>query len=33
MRMGYAATMSLFLGLVNMLITGIIFKALRTERN
>jgi len=33
MRMGYAATMSLFLGLVNMLITGIVFKTLRTERN
>ena len=32
MRMGYAATMSLFLGLVNMAITAIIFKALRTER-
>jgi ABC-type sugar transport system permease subunit len=32
MRMGYAATMSLFLGLVNMLITGVIFKSLRTER-
>ncbi len=33
MRMGYAATMSLFLGLVNMLITGVVFKVLRTERN
>jgi len=32
MRMGYAATLSLFLGLVNMLITFFIFKALRTER-
>jgi multiple sugar transport system permease protein len=32
MRMGYAATISLFLGLVNMLITFIIFKTLRTER-
>ena len=32
MRMGYAATMSLFLGLVNMVITVIIFKTLRTER-
>jgi multiple sugar transport system permease protein len=32
MRMGYAATLSLFLGLVNMLITFIIFKTLRTER-
>ncbi len=32
MRMGYAAAMSLFLGLVNMLITLVIFKTLRTER-
>ena len=32
MRMGYAATMSLFLGLVNMLITFVIFRFLRTER-
>jgi ABC-type sugar transport system permease subunit len=32
MRMGYAATMSLFLGLVNMLITVIIFRTLRTDR-
>ena len=32
MRMGYAATMSLFLGLVNMLITVLIFRTLRTER-
>jgi multiple sugar transport system permease protein len=32
MRMGYAASMSLFLGLVNMLITAIVFKTLRTER-
>ncbi len=32
MRMGYAATMSLFLGLVNMLITLVVFNALRTER-
>jgi multiple sugar transport system permease protein len=32
MRMGYAASMSLFLGLVNMLITFLIFKTLRTER-
>jgi ABC-type sugar transport system permease subunit len=31
MRMGYAATMSLFLGLVNMLVTLIVFKTLRTE--
>jgi multiple sugar transport system permease protein len=33
MRMGYAATMSLFLGVVNMIITFIVFKTLRTERN
>jgi fructooligosaccharide transport system permease protein len=33
MRMGYAATMSLFLGLVNMAITIIVFRTLRTERN
>ncbi len=32
MRMGYAATMSLFLGLVNMLVTIIVFKSLQTER-
>lgn len=32
MRMGYAATMSLFLGLVNMAVTIFVFKALRTER-
>jgi multiple sugar transport system permease protein len=32
MRMGYAATMSLFLGLVNMLITLVVFKTLQTER-
>jgi ABC-type sugar transport system permease subunit len=32
MRMGYAATMSLFLGLINVLITVIIFKTMRTER-
>jgi multiple sugar transport system permease protein len=32
MRMGYAATMSLFLGLVNMLVTVLVFKLLRTER-
>ena len=31
MRMGYAATMSLFLGLVNMLVTLLVFKTLRTE--
>jgi len=33
MRMGYAATMSLFLGFINMIITGIVFKTMRTERN
>jgi multiple sugar transport system permease protein len=33
MRMGYAATMSLFLGLVNMLITVVVFQTLRTERS
>jgi ABC-type sugar transport system permease subunit len=33
MRMGYAATMSLSLGIINMIITGIIFKLLRTERS
>ena len=32
MRMGYAATMSLFLGLVNMVITIIVFRTMRTER-
>jgi len=32
MRMGYAATMSLFLGLINMLVTGVVFKTMRTER-
>jgi multiple sugar transport system permease protein len=32
MRMGYAATMSLFLGLVNMLVTIVVFRLLRTER-
>ena len=31
MRMGYAATMSLFLGLVNIAVTLIVFKTLRTE--
>jgi multiple sugar transport system permease protein len=31
MRMGYAATMSLFLGVVNMLVTLLVFKTLRTE--
>jgi hypothetical protein len=33
MRMGYAATMSLFVSLINMLITGVVFKLMRTERN
>ena len=33
MRMGYAATMSLFLGLINILVTGVIFRTMRTERN
>ena len=32
MRMGYAATMSLFLGLINILVTGIVFRTMRTER-
>ncbi len=32
MRMGYAATMSLFLGVINIIITGIVFKTMRTER-
>jgi multiple sugar transport system permease protein len=32
MRMGYAATMSLFLGLVNMLVTVVVFQTLRSER-
>jgi len=32
MRMGYAATMSLFLGIVNMLITAVVFVTMRTER-
>ena len=31
MRMGYAATMSLFLGLVNMVVTLIVFRTMRTE--
>jgi len=30
--MGYAATMSLFLGLINILVTGIVFRTMRTER-
>jgi multiple sugar transport system permease protein len=33
MRMGYAATMSLFVSLINMIITGVVFKLMRTERN
>jgi ABC-type sugar transport system permease subunit len=33
MRMGYAATMSLFLGLINMIIVGIVFKTMRSEQN
>jgi ABC-type sugar transport system permease subunit len=32
MRMGYAATISLFLGLINILVTGIVFRTMRTER-
>jgi len=32
MRMGYAATMSLFLSFINMIITFIVFKTMRTER-
>lgn len=32
MRMGYAAAMSLVLGVIGMIISGIIFKLLRTER-
>jgi len=33
MRMGYAATMSLFLGVINMVITATVFRLMRTERN
>ena len=33
MRMGYAATRSLFLGIINMAITAIVFVTMRTERN
>ncbi len=33
MRMGYAATMSLFIGVINMIITAVVFMAMRTERN
>lgn len=32
MRMGYAASMSLVLGLISMLLSGVVFKLLRTER-
>jgi multiple sugar transport system permease protein len=32
MRMGYAASMSLFLSVINMIITAIVFKTMRTER-
>lgn len=32
MRMGYAAAMSLVLGVISMIISGVIFKLLRTER-
>jgi len=32
LRMGYAAAMSLFLGVVNMFITMFVFKAMRSER-
>lgn len=32
MRMGYAAAMSLVLGLVSMVLSGIVFRLLRTER-
>ena len=32
MRMGYAASMSLFLGVVNMIITAVVFKTMRSER-
>jgi ABC-type sugar transport system permease subunit len=33
MRMGYAATMSLFVSFINMIITFVVFKTMRTERN
>ena len=33
MRMGYAATMSLFLGLINIVITFAVFKLMRSERD
>jgi len=32
MRMGYAASMSLVLGVISMLISGVVFRLLRTER-
>lgn len=32
MRMGYAATVSLFVSLINMIITFVVFKTMRTER-
>ena len=33
MRMGYAASMSLFVSLINMIITFVVFKTMRSERN
>jgi multiple sugar transport system permease protein len=33
MRMGYAATMSLFIGIANMIITAVVFTTMRSERN
>ena len=33
MRMGYAASMSLFVSLINMVITFVVFRTMRTERN
>jgi len=32
MRMGYAATMSLFLGLITLVVTAIVFRLMRSER-
>jgi ABC-type sugar transport system permease subunit len=32
MRMGYAAAMSLVLGIIGMILSGVVFKVLRTER-
>ena len=32
MRMGYAAAMSLVLGIINMIFSAVIFRAMRTER-